>query len=445
MNVRFFAGKKEQYRNLPTHNPMALYFCEDTNELYWGDRCISDGIRVIPTRDDLPELSKAADGIVYYIKETHNGYIISPDGTEWLQTIYAPAPDAYEVPEDEIFSTVTTVGAVRKIENNLLAKIAELEEKVGNGQNIDLEAYYTKTEVAELIAAAIDGIKIPDVSKFITEIPAEYITESELDSKGYLTEHQSLEGLATEKYVDEAVAGIEIPEVNLDAYSTTTEMNAAIAAAAAIKADVIPFTVDKFVTKPIGNFNLGDNVTGLTVAEIFAKLLGLSDEVITPDQPDIPEEPNGVVANILINKLPMYAVTADEELAEVPYKYMAFTEESGTAIATESGFYQIKDSEGNVIESGYQELQADSDSVYYIIAFPKDVDYDTMISVKAWDALNSCWTGSDKFDMVSDPVEAAELCTESGIDISHIDTTRYTILVWPDLPTGSKLRYVINE
>ena len=43
----------------------------------------------------------------------------------------------------------------------------------------DLSDYYTKEEV--------DG-KIPDVSDFITSIPSEYITESELNDKGYLTE-----------------------------------------------------------------------------------------------------------------------------------------------------------------------------------------------------------------------------------------------------------------
>lgn len=93
------------------------------------------------------------------------------------------------------------------------------------GEDIDLSEYAKKED-------------IPDVSDFISEIPSEYITESELNAKGYLTEHQSLaeyakkselfskdyndltnkptipstEGLATEKYVDDAIAGIEIPE-----------------------------------------------------------------------------------------------------------------------------------------------------------------------------------------------------------------------------------------
>ena len=129
-NVRFFKGTKAQYLALSTpRNQDALYFCLDTQELYMGDLLLSDGIRVIPTHADLPELSCAADGIVYYVHDSHNGYMVSPDRTEWLQTIYAPAMDAYEVPESEIYKTVTTVGAVRDIE----AKIYQRIEEVASG------------------------------------------------------------------------------------------------------------------------------------------------------------------------------------------------------------------------------------------------------------------------------------------------------------------------
>lgn len=129
-NVRFFKGTKAQYLALSTpRNQDALYFCLDTQELYMGDLLLSDGIRVIPTHDDLPELSCAADGIVYYVHDSRNGYMVSPDRTEWLQTIYAPAMDAYEVPESEIYKTVTTVGAVRDIE----AKIYQRIEEVASG------------------------------------------------------------------------------------------------------------------------------------------------------------------------------------------------------------------------------------------------------------------------------------------------------------------------
>lgn len=89
--------------------------------------------------------------------------------------------------------------------------------------------------------------KISDLvndSGFLTQIPDEYITEAELDAKGYLTEHQSLaeyakkselfskdyndltnkptipsvEGLASTQYVDEKVEAIVVP--SLDGYAT---------------------------------------------------------------------------------------------------------------------------------------------------------------------------------------------------------------------------------
>ena len=72
-------------------------------------------------------------------------------------------------------------------------------------QKADLTNYYTKDETDAAINVAISEIdlsgyalksEIPDVSGFISEIPSEYITEEELNAKGYLTEHQGLDGYA---------------------------------------------------------------------------------------------------------------------------------------------------------------------------------------------------------------------------------------------------------
>ena len=125
-NVRFYAGTRAQYDSIVSHNPLALYFCDDTGELFKGDICLSDGIRIVPTRADLPECSCAADGIVYFIAETKSGFMVSPDRTEWLQTIYAPVTDAYSIPEEEMYTTVTTVGAVRDIEEKIYKCIEEI-------------------------------------------------------------------------------------------------------------------------------------------------------------------------------------------------------------------------------------------------------------------------------------------------------------------------------
>ena len=63
----------------------------------------------------------------------------------------------------------------------------------------------------------------------LTETLGVYV-EEELESKGYLTEHQSLEGYATETYVTNAIAnaqlGGEDTEIDLSGYATKDDLNA---------------------------------------------------------------------------------------------------------------------------------------------------------------------------------------------------------------------------
>ena len=131
-NVRFIRTTKERWLKRDSYDPLALYFCEDTNEIFKGDQVYTDGVRIVPTKADLPECPCAADGVVYYIRETRNGYTLSPDRTEWLQTIYAPVEDVTSIPESEIYNTVTTVGAVRDIENAIYNYIDQEITNVGD-------------------------------------------------------------------------------------------------------------------------------------------------------------------------------------------------------------------------------------------------------------------------------------------------------------------------
>ena len=73
----------------------------------------------------------------------------------------------------------------------------ELDAKGYLTQHQSLENYATKDYVSNALTPYAKTSDIPDVSKFITEIPSEYVTETELNAKGYLTEHQSLADYAT--------------------------------------------------------------------------------------------------------------------------------------------------------------------------------------------------------------------------------------------------------
>ena len=100
--------------------------------------------------------------------------------------------------------------------------------------NIDLSSYATKEELTN----AINSIDLSAYAKK-TDIPSleEYVTETELNAKGYLTQHQdlsnyalkteipSLDGYATTEYVDNAIANVSSGggTVDLSNYYTKEE------------------------------------------------------------------------------------------------------------------------------------------------------------------------------------------------------------------------------
>ena len=214
MNVRFFAGTRAQYDALPIpRNPLGLYFCEDTNELFWADRLLTDGMRVVATVTDLPTPDKAADGVVYYITETRNGYVVPHGTTEWVQTIYAPVTDAYEVPESEIYNTVTTVGAVRDIEEKIYETI---DERIANIE-IGVVAPGVRTiSIAGIEFTEIDGVITlgrAALREALGFILPDGLEESEIE-------------VATKDYVDSQIANI--PETDLSNYYNKSEVDVLI-------------------------------------------------------------------------------------------------------------------------------------------------------------------------------------------------------------------------
>ena len=131
-----------------------------------------------------------------------------------------------------------------------LSSYATKEELTQAINSIDLSAYALKTEIPSLNGYAKTSeipskvSQLENDSNYLSSIPEEYVTETELNAKGYLTEHQdlsayalkteiptvpSLDGYATTEYVDNAIANVPSGgNVDLSNYYTKAETNALI-------------------------------------------------------------------------------------------------------------------------------------------------------------------------------------------------------------------------
>lgn len=80
---------------------------------------------------------------------------------------------------------------------------SELNAKGYLTEHQSLEDYALKTELPSVPTKVS---QLTNDSGFINSIPSEYVTESELNAKGYLTEHQDISGKADKSYVDTELA-----------------------------------------------------------------------------------------------------------------------------------------------------------------------------------------------------------------------------------------------
>ena len=135
-------------------------------------------------------------------------------------------------------ATVATSGSYNDLTNkpiiddalNTLSDNAVKNSVITNKFNTkaDTATTYTKKEVEALIPTKTSDLT--NDSNFLTAIPAEYITETELNAKGYLTAHQDISGKADKS---ETLAGYGIK----DAY-TKTEIDGKLTAAMHFKGTV---------------------------------------------------------------------------------------------------------------------------------------------------------------------------------------------------------------
>lgn len=302
-NVRFIKTTKQRYLSRDTYDPTALYFCEDTGEMFKGNVLFTDGIRIVPTKADLPECPCAADGVVYYIAETKSGYMMSPDRTEWLQTIYAPVADVTSIPESEIYNTVTTVGAVRDIENALYS--------------------YIDQEIADIEVSGSNGLSAYEI--WLNEGH----TGTESDFLNWLKGEDGKDGKDGLNGAD----GKSAYEIWLGAGHTGSEEDFL----QWLKGDTEPFG-DVVTSIGFEGIAAGTSLKGKTVKDVLVMLLGIQ------------EAAQSVVEYIMQNYIPAYIGSEGAEFVMVDYQHV----DAATVDYTEQGFYTSVDGTNQITNAGYQ-------------------------------------------------------------------------------------------
>lgn len=142
----------------------------------------------------------------------------------------------------------------------------------GGGGSVDLTNYYTKDESNE---------RFQPVGEYLTSIPEDYVTEGELNSKGYLTEHQPLKTINGESLVGSGDITIEGGggSVDLTNYYTRGEVDNLVAE----RARIVSLTQAEYDALDIKDENTIYNITD---AEPVCYTKAESDErFLTEHQP----------------------------------------------------------------------------------------------------------------------------------------------------------------
>lgn len=329
-------------------------------------------------------------------------------------------------------------------------------------QHQDISHLALKTSIPTKIS------QLTNDSSYLTSIPSEYVTEAELSGyalkseipditgkanaehtheeyankehihteyadtehthEGYLTEHQSLanyynkdevnnlipslDGYATEEYVlnaienHEALAAVAevktkleeevIPTVEhtiLPKVEKIDEILPTVQTLSNTKADKVLFTTSAIVNNAVGSFEVGEDLKDLTLAQLFVRLLGLSDKPNdNPDEPEIPDvnaTPEEIVDYLISTKTAMYSQDTQGNLVETAFTSNTWTvPEASVQMDGISTVYRIVDEAGNIIESGYQEATDYNEEAWLTIALP---DIITNVKVKMYNPGTSNW------------------------------------------------------
>ena len=181
----------------------------------------------------------------YATKDELSSAVSSIDLSSYAKKTEIPSLDGYalkgEIPSLDGYAKTTDIPSVEGLATK--SYVDENIAKVATSGDIDLSNYvtkdtvYTKAQTDELIPSVPSKVsELENDSNYLSSIPEEYVTDTELNAKGYLTSHQdlsayalktdiptvpSLDGYATTEYVNNAVSNI--PTTDLSNYYTKNE------------------------------------------------------------------------------------------------------------------------------------------------------------------------------------------------------------------------------
>lgn len=427
-------------------------------------------------KSEIPDVSNFITSVPdEYITETElnaKGYLTQHQSLEGYAKIEdIPTDYLTQIPAEYVTDTeLESKGYITDVSDKADIQHTHTLKDIDDYQAPDLSGYALKsdlptvpTKTSELTNDSNFATKdeIPDVSEFITEIPSEYITETELDAKGYLTQHQSLDGYAKVEDIPDVSAYITMSDVESknyltavpSEYITESELDAKgyltehqdlsgkadtdhshtlsditdysapdltpyakasdVETALTSKANDILFTEDYVVNTPIGGFVAGESVKGMALKDILIKLLGLVSQTTQPS----------VVETVMSNKYPTYILDESGALVPIAYEYIELTKETAKANSSNTYFYQIVDENGEVIESGYQIATIEQENDWLTISIPSVI---TNYHVEVYDATAGDWTtptwkfiesGSQTIDGYTTYVVAEQYEITSGITV----------------------------
>lgn len=202
------------------------------------------------------------------------------------------------------------------------------------------------------------------------------------------------------------------------------------------KADNILFTDKKYeVTNSIGKFVSGDIISNISITELFSKILGLEEyiEPVIPDDPD-----NDIITDIITNNKSMYQINENSEWIEIPFDFVSFDNTDYTAMNSKDCFYQYE------TEYGYQHISSENDSMFYVIALPETLDFNSNIITKVWDKGNKIWQDTN-LDMSNDMEFITQVFEESELTLPEV-RTGYQLWIDSSLNTcdGADYRFIIK-